>query len=250
MRRALQLRPPSGGSSINRLTVASAGCWLAVVAVMAFAVVIGETSWIGLSACFSLIGWSIVLRLWERYCLKLATVKAYGPDQSDAIYILGRRNSCFILQRSRKEVLKWKGQGLEQREGEEIDLICTGTRIGSLAMLLYLLIIIPNGTTWNQVAFIMLNILGQLNALLGQRVNAKACLDLWGLLTGRPTVQISQVRDDIRRTFSSLYQEVAIRSGISTGSHRIATNRPFSTSSASASATSSTYPISTKTTAN
>jgi hypothetical protein len=171
---------PQGGrtrSNINRLTVASAISWLVFVAIMTPVLLLGEASWIGLSACFSLIGWSIILRLWEKYCLKLATVNAHGPDQPDAVYILGRRNSCLVLQGSRKDVLEWTGQGLEQREGDAIDLICTGMRIGSLAMLLYLLIVIPNGTTWDQVAFIILNTLGQLNVLLGQRVNARACLD-------------------------------------------------------------------------
>jgi hypothetical protein len=49
-------------------------------------------------------------------------------------------------------------------------------RIGSLMILLYLLVVILNGTTWDQVAFILLNTMGRLNVMLGQYLNAKACL--------------------------------------------------------------------------
>ena len=162
-------------SKVNRSCIAAVASWFIFAAIMTFTSMIGDTSWIGYSACTGLTAWSIIVRLAERYCLNPTTVKASQSDQSDAIYILGRRNSCFVLQGSRKDVSKWTGQGLEQKEGEIVDLIYLGMRIGSLAMLLYLLIVIPNGTTWDQVAFIMLNAMGQLNVMLGQNLNARAC---------------------------------------------------------------------------
>jgi hypothetical protein len=72
-------------------------------------------------------------------------------------------------------MVKWTGQGLEQKEGELVERICMGMRIGSFALLLYLLVVIPNGTTLDQVVFIMLNTMGQVNDMLGQNFNAKAC---------------------------------------------------------------------------
>jgi hypothetical protein len=117
------------------------------------------------------------LRVGERYCLQPAIWKAFQAGHSDAIYVLGRRNSCFILQGSRKDVVKWTGQGLEQKEGELVERLCVGMRIGSLALLLYFLIVIPNGTTIDQLAFIVLNTMGQVNVILGQNLNAKACFE-------------------------------------------------------------------------
>jgi hypothetical protein len=157
------------------LSIAAVTSWVVFAAMLIFSLVLGETTWIGLSACVLLTAWSIILRIGERYCLQPATWKAFQAGQSDAIYVLGRRNSCFILQGSRKDVVKWTGQGLEQKEGELVERLCTGMRIGSLAVLLYLLIVIPNGTTIDQVVFIMLNTMGQVNVMLGQNLNAKAC---------------------------------------------------------------------------
>lgn len=162
-------------SRVNRSNIAAIASWFIFSAIMVFIAMVGNTSWVGYSACIGLTAWSMMVRLAERYALKQTTVKASEADQPDAIYILGRRNSCFILHGSRKDVSKWTGQGLEQKEGLVADLICLGIRLGSLATLLYLLIVIPNGTTWDQVAFIMLNTMGQLNVMLGQRLNAKAC---------------------------------------------------------------------------
>jgi hypothetical protein len=164
-------------SKINRSSIVAVVSWLVFVAIMAFTCLIGDMSWIGYSACSGLTAWSIIVRLAERYCLEPTTVKASQPDQSDAVYILGRRSSCLVLQGSRRDVSKWTGQGLEQKKGEIVELICLGMRVGSLVLLLYLLVVIPNGTTSDQVVFIFLNTMGQLNVILGQNLNARACFE-------------------------------------------------------------------------
>jgi hypothetical protein len=108
---------------------------------------VGEMSWIAYSSCSALTAWSITLRLAEKYCLKRTVVKNSHPDRPDAIYILGRRNSCFVLQGSREDVSRWTGQDLEQKDGSVADLVYLGIRLRSLAILLLVLIVIPNGTT-------------------------------------------------------------------------------------------------------
>ncbi|KAL2066579.1 hypothetical protein VTL71DRAFT_2650 [Oculimacula yallundae] len=162
---------------ITMLGIAAVSSWAMFVAILVSAIFLGETTWIGLSACGLLVAWSIILRTGERYCLGSTSWKGHQPDQSDAVFVLGRRNSCFILQGSRKDVVKWTGQGLEQKEGEFFDWLCTGMRIGSLALLLYILVVIPNGTVLDQIAFILLNTMGQINVMLGQNLSAKACLE-------------------------------------------------------------------------
>jgi hypothetical protein len=173
-----QIRSTDGSrSNVNMLSIAAVASWVVFAAILIFSLVLGETTWIGLSACVLLTAWSIILRVGERYCLQPAIWKAFQAGHSDAIYVLGRRNSCFILQGSRKDVVKWTGQGLEQKEGELVERLCVGMRIGSLALLLYFLIVIPNGTTIDQLAFIVLNTMGQVNVILGQNLNAKACFE-------------------------------------------------------------------------
>ena len=43
--------------------------------------------------------------------------------------------------------------------------------------MLIVLMIIPNGTAWNQVAFIIMNAVDKLDVILGQKINARDCID-------------------------------------------------------------------------
>ena len=49
-------------------------------------------------------------------------------------------------------------------------------QIGSLLILLLIFTTIPNGTTVDQLVFILINVLGQINVLVGQRLNAQCLL--------------------------------------------------------------------------
>ncbi|CAI7622698.1 unnamed protein product [Penicillium pancosmium] len=98
----------------------------------------------------------------------------------DAIFILGRDSSGFVLEGSRQDIKNWTSRGLVYRDclWSLIPLrYCQWfTRIGTMALLLFIFITIPNGSTTDQVAFIVLNILGQLNTLVGLRLNARSCI--------------------------------------------------------------------------
>lgn len=132
-----------------------------------------------------------------------AKVRPSNPDQSDAIYILGRRNSSLVIQGSRADVVRWTGQGIEQRDGLLPEALCMFIRIGSLIMLLFILTTIPNGTAWDQIAFILLNTMGQFNVMLGQKLNANACLGDLQLLERTEAPTRTHVYAELLRRFGN-----------------------------------------------
>lgn len=99
----------------------------------------------------------------------------HEPDSPDAVFIMGRNNSAFVLKGSRKDVKEWTSQGLMYREapcGVPASVWQGFTRMTSLMVLLFIFSAIPNGSTVDQVAFIILNAVAQLNVLVGQRLNS------------------------------------------------------------------------------
>lgn len=133
------------------------------------------TSWIGIANCAIYSGWSIILRLLEHACVEPVVVKPSSPDDPDAVIFLGRRNSCLVLEGSRGDIAKYTGAGLQPKESPIANLAEVVMRLGSLLVILFVFVSIPNGTTWDQIAFIALNVLGQLNVVVGQRINASYC---------------------------------------------------------------------------
>src|SRR5437763_2532941 len=74
------------------------------------------------------------------------------------------------------------------------------TRLGSLLMLLFIFSSIPNGSTVDQVAFIILNGLAQLNVLIGQRLNSECCL-----------AQLERVQNSREQTRTHIYANLIRR---------------------------------------
>lgn len=151
------------------------GTWLAYCGILAGLILHPGLSWIGIGNATIFVAWSIIVRLLERHCTEPASLHISRPDEEDAIFILGRRNSCFILEGHREDVAKWTGRGIRQKEGRDVEFLVYLMRLGSLVVILFVFITIPNGTTWDQVAFIAINIIGQLNVLIGQNLAAKHC---------------------------------------------------------------------------
>jgi hypothetical protein len=127
-----------------------------------------------------------MLRLIEFHCVRPRPYKSQitKPTDPDAIFVFGRRDSCFVLEGSRSEIKEWTACGLyfictSKHEGALDQLLTTFwkgfSQLGSLALLLLIFTSIPNGSTMDQVFFIMVNLLGQLNVVLGQKLNGK-CL--------------------------------------------------------------------------
>ena len=150
--------------------------WLVFAGLMVFVAMIKSTSWIGFASCSVSTGWSVLVRLLDRYCLGLAKLSTSRGERPDAIFILGRRNSCFILDGSRFNIARWTGQGLAPGSGRFVRYAMAFTRIGTLAVITFIFATVPNGTTFDQIAFIILNVLGQGNVMLGQYLCASSCL--------------------------------------------------------------------------
>ncbi|KAK4869145.1 hypothetical protein LT330_006145 [Penicillium expansum] len=157
--------------------------WIVFVGIIIFCVLAPWTTWIGLTICLALYTWSLILRLIE-WAMVIPAFRGASDisDASavDAIFILGRDSSGFVLEGSRQDIKNWTSRGLVYRDylWSFIPLrYCQWfTRIGTMALLLFIFITIPNGSTTDQVAFIVLNILGQLNTLVGIRLNARSCI--------------------------------------------------------------------------
>lgn len=134
------------------------------------------TSWIGIVGCLVLPLHAVFLRASEKLYSQLADLRTSDPDGIDAVYILGRRNSCLVLEGRRRDVTAMTGQGVRMRDGACAAWLAGATRVTTLLVLVFVFTVIPNGTTWDQLAFIILNVLGQLNVFVGQRLNSRGTI--------------------------------------------------------------------------
>lgn len=160
--------------------------WILFIVVLLLLFWTLRATWIGQANCICLCSWSVMLRLIEFHCVRPRPYKSQitKPTDPDAIFVFGRRDSCFVLEGSRSEIKEWTACGLyfictSKHEGALDQLLTTFwkgfSQLGSLALLLLIFTSIPNGSTMDQVFFIMVNLLGQLNVVLGQKLNGK-CL--------------------------------------------------------------------------
>ena len=167
--------------------------WVCYGGILAFLICHQRTSWIGMTNCVTFTGWSIVVRLIEFLRIKPAEmnhVDTCRPTDPDAVFILGRRNSAFVLEGDRRDVKDWTGMPLsyEDKDFLSATFVQALTRSGSFLVLALIFITIPNGTTYDQLAFVMLNVLGHIDLLVSQRLNC------FLRLTNLEIVQPSHVR--------------------------------------------------------
>jgi len=134
------------------------------------------------ATCAAFIGWSVILRLIEYLNVVTAPAERRNVNESDApdaVFIMGRNNSSFVLKGSRQDVKDWTSRGLMYREapcGVPAFIWQGVTRMASLMVLLFIFSAVPNGSTLDQVAFILLNAVAQLNVLVGQRLNSRCVI--------------------------------------------------------------------------
>jgi len=136
----------------------------------------GHTSWKGFVPCALFSGWSIDLRFLEQFRMRRDTNEPTKPDKENQIVILEPRSSCIVFEGTRSNVNKWTRLGVELRpraHGSFTGFLMQGI---SLVILIAIFAIIPNGTTWDQIVWITLNILGQMNVLICQPLNAERSL--------------------------------------------------------------------------
>lgn len=158
--------------------------WVIFIGVIAFCILSPWTTWISTTNCVVLTIWSVGVRVFEHLAVipTALNVDAISyPDDPDAIFILGRCSSAFILEGSRKDIKRWTSPGLElnprvklaQRKIKLKVII----RASTIVVLLLIFSTVPNGSTIDQAMFVALNVLGQANTMLGSWLNAQCCLD-------------------------------------------------------------------------
>lgn len=158
--------------------------WLSFIAISVVCAVCADVTWIGLSTCVVFTSWSVLIRLVEyhmAYPLPVGQVPVSRPGDIDAVIILGRSNSALVLEGSRQDIKHWTSCGIVYVD-RKLCLSATvwqsATRIGTLLVLMFIFVSISNGSTIDQLLFIVSNILGQVNVLLGYCFSAKSCLQL------------------------------------------------------------------------
>lgn len=157
--------------------------WLTFLSILASFALYARTTWIGLSTCIIFTTWSILVRLIEYRMASpppISAVPVTGPTGPDAVVFLGRANSAVVLEGSRAEIKHWTSCGIVYKDsalGVSASIWQFVTRLGTLFVLIFIFVAIPNGSSADQLMFVVLNVLGQANVLLGYWFTAKACLE-------------------------------------------------------------------------
>jgi hypothetical protein len=171
-------------SRSSRMLVAlwTAVTWLLFAGLIISIYKVPGTTWVSYATCVGFTGWSIFLRLIEYINVipaSIAREDVHNPDELDAVFIMGRSNSAFVLEGNRKCIKDWTSRGLTYRSEPWGVPACVWqgfTRMCSLMVLLFIFLAVSNGSTVDRVAFVVLNAAAQLNVLVGQRLNSKCVL--------------------------------------------------------------------------
>ncbi|KAF1810034.1 hypothetical protein P152DRAFT_460848 [Eremomyces bilateralis CBS 781.70] len=159
--------------------------------------------------CVVFAGWSIFTRVIEHFNVRPTEIEGSNvsePDGPDAVYILGRSNSVFILEGSRRDIKTWTIAGLTYKDSVFPSAVIWRalTRVGSFMVLLLVFTTIPNGSTTDQLAFILLNALGQVNLLLGQQLNSTCRLSELKLIERAKVQSRTEVYGMLLRRFKDV----------------------------------------------
>jgi hypothetical protein len=122
--------------------------------------------------------------------------------------MLGRDNSAFVLKGARRDIKAWTSRGLVYESvisGTE-RLIKALTRFTGLLVLLFIFLIILNGHTMDQLSFILLNVLGQVNLLLGQWLSGRICIADVELESERVVTTRTEVYAELIKEFKDINQ--------------------------------------------
>lgn len=191
--------------------------WLSFAAIISFCVYAPQTTWVSLVTCITYTGWSVVLRLVECFVLAPAThTRIFGPDSTDAVFILGRDNAGILLEGSRQDIKHWTSSSLVYRgmTNTAREALQAFIRAGTALVLLLVFAAVPNGSTNDQLAFIMLNLLGQINTLAGLRLNALCCMASWIVEARETPRDRTTVYAHLIRRLAHLDQAWIAKSGI------------------------------------
>ncbi|KAK5630326.1 hypothetical protein RRF57_006041 [Xylaria bambusicola] len=170
----------------------SAACWLlTAISWISFAALVfvafwvKSVTWVGKSNFLAFALWSVYLRAVDAASFVPSKTTSSFPDSPDVAVFLGRRNSAFIIEGSRKDIVQWTGLGLSYRANMPRRWQQFFERISGYGTRWYILIVafmfstIPNGSFEDQIIFVAYNVLGQLNTWLGLYLHThRTLLDL------------------------------------------------------------------------
>ncbi|KAK8017007.1 hypothetical protein PG993_015196 [Apiospora rasikravindrae] len=157
--------------------------WACMGGLIVMSLMAPKATWIGPTNSLVYTGWSIILRIVEFVMIKPSREpdSTCRPDAPDAVYILGRDNSALVLSGSRRDIKAWTTRGFvynqDAKSPHTTSFWQMFTKVGTLLVIFLSFSTIPNGSTMDQVVFILLNLLGQANTLLGLWLNGRSCLD-------------------------------------------------------------------------
>ena len=147
--------------------------WISYATLLFLACTLSSITWIGIMNLAALVGWSLVLRMIDRFVFVPGDHKPSHADRPDAVVFMGRRHSALILEGSRADIARWTGSGLRLRGSCLATLLHYVSRFGTVVFLIMVFCTVPNGSTQDQILFIACNVLGQVNTWAGQRLHAK-----------------------------------------------------------------------------
>jgi hypothetical protein len=148
--------------------------------------VLPKGTWIGIANIVTLSGWSIFVRFIEFVMISVHEKiekdrsQERHPEEPDGVIFFGKRASGLVIDGKRADIKYWTTVNrLDYSDGATFDfpnrLIQGQIKFGTSLVLVLVLLTLPNGSTTDQIAFILLNLLGQLNVRLGLRINAELC---------------------------------------------------------------------------
>jgi hypothetical protein len=203
--------PQNKQSGIFSLIMAwTLATWILFGGLLAFTLLVPNRSWVGIASCTVITGWSIILRLVEHFNIKPEPVESENvtaKDSPDAIFIMGRNSSAFVLEGSRKSIKDWTARGLVYKShplGVPASVWQGCTRVGSLLVLLFIFTAIPNGTTMDQMAFIIINLLAQFNVVVVQKLSSWCYLEKLDKVVDVPVETRTHVYGELVRRFKDV----------------------------------------------
>jgi hypothetical protein len=147
--------------------------WTILAGLLAVAFLVRGVTWVGKSNLLAFAGWSVILRLADALSFVPGHHRTTNPRLPHSAIFMGRRHSAFILEGTRADIVAWTSHGLRFRDNIFVTWLGRFTRFGTLLLLLYIFVTIPNGSPDDQVLFVALNILGQASTWIGQRLHVQ-----------------------------------------------------------------------------
>lgn len=139
-------------------------------------------TWIGGLNIGVLVGWSVLVRVIEYFVVRGLirhnwTQYTHDNNQPDGIIMLGRGGgSGLVITGGRRHIKDWTTGTLDYDKGHTFNIgnrhWHTFIRCGTAVVLCMVLVTISNGSTTDQTAFVLFNILGWVNVFVGLQMSS------------------------------------------------------------------------------